>query len=349
MNYLEAVELLQQARGEHPEALLSGLAQSMTAREYEGKAVVEMGFRPGTMRAARQVLDMDPAPVSEALAASFRARPPIPFAYRHADEAREADISFVKAGPSRMSARPTHAGEAARGGALSPHQSGTVGWNLFLNGQPVALSCWHVLCGRQNQTQIGDPVVVAGGGPAEVFAYRRVERDGENRSDLALARYGDPDHALAAFRGCGGGQGRTYPSRIAAAESVQVGRNGNGGDACFTVGARQPHCVDGRVTGVRDVRVGTGFGYSAVFLEQLVFSGRTERGDSGSLLVRQEADGTSSALGVVFARDEGTGETLVTPLVDLGWTEDRPPRPGRDGLQVPAFQADLDGWRRAGG
>lgn len=221
------------------------------------------------------------------------------------------------------------AGENAFGDGLVG--SGTLGWNLVLDGAVVALSNWHVFCPNGNDTQLGLDVFLDGAHEADLSVFQPVRRLG-NTWDYALATYTNPALALAQMRGCDDDAGTVHPYPMALSDprSVTVGD----GKKYRKVGDRSPLCRTGTLDGVGSFWVDYGAHGQSAFDNQLIFSKMSDPGDSGSVIVRLS---DNTVTGLNFAGDDH--ETDANPLFRAGWSFLGTRRLIKGGPDIPEFRS----------
>jgi hypothetical protein len=191
---------------------------------------------------------------------------------------------------------------------LNTNETGTVGWCFKLNGYPVGLSNWHVLCARDGSSTAGDRVRL-GTRDAALWHFHNLSNIEPNVLDFAIARF-DQETAI-----CGivreDAEGFAVPRRLT--ENLMIGT-----DEPFRMAGNATISRDQRLEGVADVDY-TADETRYRFHNQLVFqAGMARSGDSGSLAVRQS---DNSATGLLFAA-ETNGVAYANPVCELfkGWT-----------------------------
>jgi len=186
ISFDECRAILDQFKRAHPEFLMQ--------REVHGLQVVHPNDKP-----LLEVLVSDaPSEGSilsgENLLASFT--------YEFEDRSGIASIAVrVAPIPIAHTGVLCHPGDPASGISGS---YGTLGWNLYLNNVLVCLSCWHVLCGQENDTPIGWGITINDSLEATLYTFQKLYSNG-NVWDYALAKYIQPTDATGVMRLCKGG------------------------------------------------------------------------------------------------------------------------------------------------
>lgn len=207
-------------------------------------------------------------------------------------------------------------GSQARGVGLAGW--GTLGWSIVLDGFPIGVSNWHVLCVKGNATQRGDQVeIITSAGRYEVvggvYDFDEIYNAKANLWDFALVKYDSLNIPIDKMRVCDDGVQRAYPMRLGLPENI------NGQDTYWKVGARQPTCGGGKLLYVGSSRVDYGDGFKAIFTEQLIFEKLSDHGDSGSVVVHGKSE---TVVGLIFAggrQADGVAISIANPLYRKGW------------------------------
>ena len=175
---------------------------------------------------------------------------------------------------------------------------GTVGWCFVVNGAPVGLSNWHVLCA--NGSCVGSDVVLNSSHAATVM-HVKAPTAGPNHFDFALAQLSNPASI------CGIVKGNQFEVPLLLTPDLHV----NTADEFRWVGLHNT-ATHALLVGLADVdyRIGQ---HVFHFIAQLAFKqGDAQSGDSGSLAVRKS---DNSAAGLLFARDDDT--VYANPICTL--------------------------------
>jgi hypothetical protein len=240
----------------------------------------------------------------------------------------------------------TRVGHTAKGQNLAVGV-GSVGWNIRLNGVCVALSCFHALCDRGNNTLIGSPVVLNGVACAQLHCFQVLHTGisaPANDWDLAMARYNDDKFCVGYFRRCDNGNYPSWPYPMSLAPvsgSNQPVADTSNRIFYHKVGAATPICNSGgqlKSTGA-GVSIQLPSGDWANFRGVLVFTKMANPGDSGCVIVR---DGDNAVTGLHFGGS--STESFSNPLYRIPWIKQSanylvPPDPtnGEASTWIPQF------------
>ena len=221
-----------------------------------------------------------------------------------------------------------------RGGDSMRHKqgsvTGTAGWNVYFRQQDkvVAVGNWHILCPQGNETPIGSDVYLGGQRRADLHAYKKVYGGGYiNTWDYALAAYQDPSDACTSMRYC---TEHGYPQRLTPRSKVRIG------DMHYKVGFGSK-CTEGKLLNVSWDVVADFHGLGKFLFDgQLQFERMTEKGDSGSVVVRKDGN---TVTGLHIAG--GDGHSTSNPFFEIGWQYRGSILLSADGPQLPMFDADM--------
>lgn len=214
-------------------------------------------------------------------------------------------------------------GLRARGDALAGY--GTFGWGFALDGDPCALSNWHVFCGKYNNTRLGSDVYINGVHAANLYQYDKVPNHGAEW-DFAIAKFRDGFSFNPRFRPCDSGSRKPYPKRLAwASDPLPYGK------MFYTVGARNPVCGEGKLRSYGSVKVKYSDGVARYFTNQLFFEKMTDPGDSGSIAVSVD---TTEIWGLHFAGN--SKQSISNPLYKKNWRYDGTIEIER-GTEIPSY------------
>jgi hypothetical protein len=230
----------------------------------------------------------------------------------------------------KPSAKSMDAGIAGKGDGLVGH--GTLGWYIVLDGVPVAVSNWHVLCPLQDKTQAGHPSLFLENGAFVRFGtlhdFDPVDTANPRIFDFALSRIDDPSMISGLMTSCEDGHRHPYPMRLGLSGDL------NATDLYRTVGARPPTCSTAPFLGVASITVSYDtFGRDVHFQQQLVFKEITSSGDSGSVIVNAR---NNRVVGLIFAG--GNQYDYANPLFRKGWAAIGTRRVA--GVDLPAFETE---------
>ncbi len=207
---------------------------------------------------------------------------PSRFRYEFGGITEEIETQLIEEPMDSFEACQVEAGQSAFGGIYL----GTVGWNVlrYPGLEHIALSCWHVLCGKGNDTPLGYPVSLGGSTDAKLWDFvPTFPARAINNWDVAMAEYDRVDDMCRAFKACQAGnvpQQYPYPKYIA--EEIFFG------DEYYKVGASSD-CTTGKLRAVRNHKT-TVFGSEYFFDGQLRFDRMTMPGDSGAILVHTKSN-----------------------------------------------------------
>lgn len=312
MNYDECISILRQFEKAHALTLLdtsvTGVRVSM-----EGEPALEISVTTGT-EVARFAQEFNVPQSFQYENQNGKQYINVRVVESDIYEALEAQGVLDSETDDALVALPTRSGDPARGVGLPG--IGTAGWTIFLDGVLVCLSNWHVFCPAGNNTPIGHPVEINFQNVAAVhFFYPVPQALPLNLWDLALAAYTDPTAATAQMRSCEDGVISPYPRRLTG--DIRLGD----GAIYRKVGMTRPICRRGRLMAVGNVSVKYGDNNIIWFHDQLIFEKMSDKGDSGSVIVR-EADNTVTGLNFAGTPIDTTGpqETIANPIFRLGWT-----------------------------
>lgn len=242
--------------------------------------------------------------------------------YYYAGQMKKVPIHVVVKQHARAHARP---GDSAHGDGLPG--SGTLGWNIILNGKVVCLSNWHVFCANGNDTPIGWDLFLDGRREATLYAFQQLTIS-DNTWDYALGEYINTADALDHMRLCEDGSEIAYPQALSPSARF--------GATYSKVGDRPPTCRSGTLVGVGDRAINYHDGITRYFKRQLIFSKMTDPGDSGAMIIC-ESDNTVTGLN--FAGNDS--ETIANPLYLAPWKSlGISAVPGYERLYLPSFEGD---------
>lgn len=187
-----------------------------------------------------------------------------------------------------------------RGGdRLDGARTGTMGWFFYLDGRFVGISNRHVMGSTPGDTITAGPVPADGSIHLALdFSYHA---DYHNKWDLALANL-TPTDARPLMKN----SQVNFPSEIAEVDATE--------DATYiTIGKGHKGVSKGKLAAVRTGLVDAVIaGTTVVFEYQLEFTNDTNKGDSGSIMIRER---DNRVVGLVFA----SGPTLANPLSEMKW------------------------------
>jgi hypothetical protein len=214
--------------------------------------------------------------------------------------------------------QPVNAGLDACAGAvvqqrqlddLSGGLPGTLGWNFMTTEGRFILGNRHVL------RSLGDKFHISmyfGGDPVEVGSLRGYEEwdlYGPNAWDLAIARYRDSILVSPSYVLSNAGAKPVYPMQIS--ETLEYG------ERVYKVGSSS--------TKTTSVFLGVGYefdyplekGSSYLVVDQLYFENFTDKGDSGSVIVRCK---DAAIIGLAMGEDPVSNVSIANPICSMGWS-----------------------------
>lgn len=205
---------------------------------------------------------------------------------------------------------------------------GTYGWLIEYNGELCMLSNWHVLCPNGNNTALGTSVYINDNIEAKLIYFERINDSALNEWDFAIARINNPSDAIAQF---------SYNCNFEVPTKLEFSPNTN--DIYATVGARPPHCSEGKFRGLSDVKVDYKNGRIYAFKDQMLFTKMSDPGDSGSIAFNKFSNAASS---LIFAGNDR--QSVGNPLYYYDNWEYRGTsitnlKKDNDYLNVPRFES----------
>jgi hypothetical protein len=264
-------------------------------------------------------LFFDPASAAHADAAAGRLSRQREFRAALDDAALELIDDDGRAGGARP--HTCSAGDGAYAARCSDHcytanrsDAGTLGWFFCLDGQPLGIGSYHVLCPRGDDTPLHTTCVYrCADADADDFRigslwnYDRADAAGKRLFDCALVRVDDPGRLTGALAICDNGARRPYPQELAAEADI------TGDERFYMVGM---HTKTWNTTSFKGVgsRKLAHLGKAAMFHEQLFFERCSDAGDSGAILVHERSN---RVVGLTMAADALF--TIANPLYRKPW------------------------------
>lgn len=194
--------------------------------------------------------------------------------------------------------------------------AGTLGWFFCLDGQPLGIGSYHVLCPRGDNTPLHSTCIYwcacAGAGEEDfrigtLWNYDRGDAAGKRLFDCALIRVDDVGQLTGALAICDNGMRRPYPQELAVAADITRD------ERFYMVGMKTKTWSVASFKGVGSRKLAH-LGRAAMFHEQLFFERCSDAGDSGAIIVHERSN---RVVGLTMAADAQF--TIANPLYRKPW------------------------------